>query len=218
MLPKVNGMLYYQIASSDESEAALEYRSRIADEEEGALLIEYPLNEKTGRMKRLFLGDELSVYFLSSDGVKHYFDSHVVGFKEDGVIRLVKLLRPDPERMTKVQRRSFLRVPAELELAVKIGSHERFLCKTDDVGGGGISFICDGKWGIRSETQLECWLLVPYKNGTIEHVTFTGEVIRVNTLETGRKQAMIKFLSISDTERQKIIRFCFERQLEYRNR
>ncbi|MDF2837150.1 MAG: type pilus assembly PilZ [Paenibacillus sp.] len=218
MLPKVNGMLYYQIASSDEAEAAQEYRSRIADEAEDALLIEYPLNDKTGRLKRLFLGDELSVYFLSSDGVKHYFDSHVTGFKEDGAVRLVKLLRPVPEKMTKVQRRSFLRVPAELELAVKIGSHERFVCKTDDVGGGGISFICDGKWGISSENVLECWLLVPYKNGTIEHVTFAGEVIRVNVLETGRKQAMIKFLSISDSERQKLIRYCFEKQLEYRNR
>ncbi|MHA6483866.1 flagellar brake protein [Paenibacillus sp. strain BS8-2] len=218
MLPKINGMLYYQIASSDEAEAAQEYRSRIADEAEDALLIEYPLNEKTGRLKRLFLGDELSVYFVSSEGVKHYFDSHVIGFKEDGAVRLVKLLRPVPEKMTKVQRRSFLRVPAELELAVKIGSHERFVCKTDDLGGGGISFICDGKWNIKSENTLECWLLVPYKNGTVEHVTFTGEVIRVNLLETGRKQAMIKFLSISDSERQKIIRFCFEKQLEYRNR
>lgn len=218
MLPKVNGMLYYQIASSDEAEAAQEYRSRIADESEDSLLIEYPLNDKTGRLKRLFLGDELSVYFLSAEGVKHYFDSHVIGFKEDGAVRLVKLLRPDPDKMTKVQRRSFLRVPAELELAVKIGSHERFVCRTDDVGGGGISFICDGKWGISSENVLECWLLVPYKNGTIEHVSFTGEVIRVNVLETGRKQAMIKFLSITDSERQKIIRYCFEKQLEYRNR
>lgn len=218
MLPKVNGMLFYQIASSDEAEAAQEYRSRIADESEDSLLIEYPLNDKTGRLKRLFLGDELSVYFVSSDGVKHYFDSHVIGFKEDDAVRLVKLLRPDPDKMTKVQRRSFLRVPAELELAVKIGSHERFVCKTDDVGGGGISFICDGKWGISSGNSMDCWLLVPYKNGNIEHVSFTGEVIRVNVLETGRKQAMIKFLSIADSERQKIIRFCFERQLEYRNR
>jgi c-di-GMP-binding flagellar brake protein YcgR len=218
LLPKVNGMLYYQIASSDEAEAAQEYRSRIADEDESGLLIEYPLNEKSGRLKRLFLGDEMSVYFLSPEGVKHFFDSHVIGFKEDGAVRLVKILRPDPDKMTKVQRRSFLRVPAELELSVKVGSHERFLCRTDDVGGGGISFVCDGKRGLQSENVLECWLLVPYKNGMIEHVSFTAEVIRVNVLESGRKQVMIKYLSISDSERQKIIRFCFEKQLEYRNR
>lgn len=216
-MPKINQMLFFQIASSEEEESAVEYRSRIADEEEDALLIEYPLSEKTGRAKRLFLGDELSVYFVAGEGVKHYFDSHVIGFKEDG-IRLIKIMKPDPERITKIQRRNFLRVPAELELAVKATSHTRFVCLTDDVGGGGISFICEGKWVLESGQTLDCWLLVPYKNGTLEHVWFQAELIRVNVLETGRKQVMIKFISINDSERGKIIRFCFEKQLEYRNR
>lgn len=217
MLPKVNQMLYYQIASSDQEEAAIEYRSRIADEDEDALLIECPLNEKTGRLKRMYLGDELSMYFLSQEGVKHYFDSHVIGFRKDGV-QLVKIIKPDPGKMTKVQRRNFFRVPAELELAVKLSGHMRFVCLTDDIGGGGISFICDNKWPIQLEQLLECWLLITYKNGTIEHVPFSAEIVRVKVLESGRKQAMMKFIAINDTERQKIIRFCFEKQLEYRNR
>ncbi len=217
MLPKVNAMLYYHIASSDESEAAVEYKSRIADEEEDGLLIEYPLNEKTGRTKRLYLGDEMSVFFVEADGVKHYFDSHVIGFKEDGV-RLVKIMKPDPEKMTRVQRRSFLRVPAELDLAVKISGKGRFVCKTDDVGGGGISFLYREQQGLKSEDAIQCWLLLPYKNGSVDHASFTAEVVRIKELESGRRQAMIKFIDISDSERQKIIRYCFERQLEYRNR
>jgi c-di-GMP-binding flagellar brake protein YcgR len=210
-------MLHYQIASSDEEEASIEYKSRIADEQEDGLLIEIPINEKTGRYKRLFLGDELSVFFVSADGIKHYFDSHVLGFLEDGV-KLIKIRRPEPDRITKVQRRSFLRVPAELEIAVKMSNHVRFVCETDDVGGGGISFICNGKWQLVPEQLLECWLLVPFKNGAIEHAFFQGEVVRVVELESGRKQAMIKYASINDSERQKVIRYCFEKQLEYRNR
>ncbi len=217
MLPKINQMLHFHIASSDEEDAAIEYKSRIADEDDVSLLIEYPMNAETGRLKRLFLGDELSVYYISKDGVKHYFDSHVTGFKEEGV-RLVKIMKPDPERMTKVQRRNFLRVSAELELAVKLSSHARFTCRTDDVGGGGISFLCDGQWPVAPGGQLECWLLVPYRNGSIEHAFFMAEIVRVVELETGRKQVMIKFIEINDSERQKIIRYCFERQLEIRNK
>lgn len=217
MLPKVNHMLHYQIASSDEEEAAIEYKSRIADEQEDGLLIENPISEKTGRFKRLFLGDELSVFFVSEDGIKNYFDSHVLGFKEDGV-RLIKIRRPDPDRITKVQRRSFLRVPAELEFAVNLSNHIRFVCMTDDVGGGGISFICDGKWPVSAEQTLDCWLLIPYRNGAIDHASFKAEIVRVIELDAGRKQVMIKYESINDTERQKIIRYCFEKQLEYRNR
>lgn len=217
MLPRVNQMLHYHIASADEEEAAVEYRSRIADELEDCLLIENPINDRTGRFQRLFLGDELSVYYMTDAGVKNYFDSHVLGFAED-VVRLIKITKPDPEKLTKIQRRNFLRVPAELEIAVKLSDRVRFVCKTDDVGGGGISFICEGKWSLMTGQTLDCWLLVPYKNGSIEHATFKAEIVRVVEMESGRLQAMIKFISISDGERQKIIRYCFEKQLEYRNR
>lgn len=211
-------MLFFEIASADEEEAAAQYKTRIADELEDGLLIENPLNTATGRMKRLFLGDELSVYYLSEDGIKHYFDSHVIGFRDDDVVKLIKIRRPDPARITKVQRRHFLRVAADLEIAVNLSGNIRFVTVTDDVGGGGISFICDGKWSIKAGMEMDCWLLVPYKNGTLEHSSFKAEVVRVVDLVTGRKQIMSKFIAISDSERQKIIRFCFERQLEFKGR
>lgn len=193
------------------------YKSRIADVLDDRLLIEVPINEKNGRFKRLYLGDELSAYYLTEGGVKNYFSTHVLGFKED-VIRLVAVEKPDPESITKVQRRSFLRVAAELELAVKMSEHVRFLAHTDDVGGGGISFLTDGKWQLKAGDVLECWLLLPFKNGTIDHANFKPEIVRVKQLESGRLQVMARFLEISDSERQKIIRYCFERQLEFRKR
>lgn len=217
MLPKVNQVLYLQVASSDEEESKIDYKSRIADVSDDRLLIEVPLNEKTGRIKKLYLGDELSAYYVSDGGVKNYFISHVFGFKEE-VIRLVAIHKPEPDSITKVQRRSFLRVAAELEIAIKLSDHIRFVALTDDVGGGGISFICDGKWPLKSGDILESWLLLPYKNGSMEHANFKAEIVRVKPMETGRNQVMVKFSEIPDGERQKIIRFCFERQLEFRKR
>lgn len=215
-MPKVNQTLFLQVASSDEEETKIEYKSRIADIAEDRMLIEIPLNEKTGKYKKLYLGDELSAYFLSDGGVKNYFSTHVLGFKEE-VIRLIAIENPEPESITKVQRRTFLRVAAELELAIKF-SNVRFLAMTDDVGGGGISFITDGKWQLKSGDILDCWLLLPYKNGTVDHANFRPEIVRVKQLESGRNQVMAKFSEISDGERQKIIRYCFERQLEFRKR
>ncbi|WP_020616704.1 flagellar brake protein [Paenibacillus daejeonensis] len=217
MLPSVNQVLYLQVASPDETEAQIEYKSRIADSGDGNLLIEIPLNESTGRYKKLYLGDELSAFFVAEGGVKHYFNSHVIGFKED-VVRLVAIHKPDPEQITKIQRRSFLRVAAELELAVRLTEGIKFVALTDDVGGGGISFVCDGKWKLKFGDVLDCWLLIPYKNGSLEHANFKSEVVRVKQFESGRSQLMCKFSEISDGERQKIIRFCFERQLDLRKR
>ncbi|NOU72105.1 glycosyl transferase [Paenibacillus sp. LMG 31458] len=217
MLPKVNQILHMQVNSIDDEESKIEYKSRIADVTDSVIAIEIPLNEKTGRLKKLYQGDELSTFYLGQGGVKHYFTTSVTGFRDD-VIRLVELRKPEPEAITQVQRRSFLRVLAELEIAVKLSDQIQFIGVTEDVGGGGISFICEGHIPIGMNASISCWVLVPYKNGNIEHIPFTGEVVRVKQLETGKQLAMIRFIDIADRERQKLIRFCFERQMDFRKR
>lgn len=217
LYPKINDQLYIRVASGDQSEEEIEYRSRIAELEEEAFLIEVPIGENTGRLKRLYVGDELSVYFMSGDGIKNYFYTHVLGFKED-VIRMVRVSRPAAESIMRIQRRSYLRVNADLELAARTEEGRRFLVRTEDVGGGGASFMTDSKVPLKVGDPLECWLLLPYRNGATEHAGFKAEVVRMKELESGRELAMLKFTSISDGERQKIIRYCFERQFDFRNR
>ena len=215
LLPKVNQVLHVQVNSIDEEESKIEYKSRIADLTEDAIIMEVPINEKNGKLKRLYIGDELSTYFISEGGFKNYFATHVTGFRED-VIRLVMIKKPEPEAITKVQRRKFLRVPAELEIAVKFSQGLHFVALTEDVGGGGISFICEGAVSLAMNYPVACWLLVTYKNGTIEHVPFQGEIVRVKKLESGRQLAMLRFMDITERDRQKIIRYCFERQVDLR--
>jgi c-di-GMP-binding flagellar brake protein YcgR len=217
MLPKVNQILYIHINSIDEEEAKQEFKSRIADVSNNYISMEVPLNEKTGKLKRLYVGDEISAYFITEGGVKNYFTTSVLGYSDD-VIRLVLIKKPEPETITKVQRRNFLRVPAELEIAVKFSEQLQFIGITDDVGGGGISFICDGYLPLANQQIVSCWLLAHYRNGQIEHIPFKGELVRVKQLESGKQQVMMRFAEISDKDRQKIIRYCFERQLDFRKR
>lgn len=214
MLPKSNQILYIQVNSIDEEESRQEFKSRISDIHEHYITMEVPISDKTGRLKRLYVGDELSAYFLTEGGVKNFFNTSVLGFKED-VIRLVIIKKPDPESITKVQRRNFLRVPAELEVAMKLTEQVQFLGITDDVGGGGISVLCDGSVPVKSNDTLHCWLLIPFKSGKVDHVPFKGEVVRVKPMES-RQQVMLRFSDIADRDRQKVIRYCFERQLEFR--
>lgn len=212
---KINQILYMQLNSIDDEEAKQEYKSRISDIQENVIAMEIPMNEKTGHLKRLYAGDELSVYFLTEGGMKNYFTTTVLGFRED-VIRTVLIRKPEPEAVTKVQRRDFLRVPADLEVAVKLREQIQFLALTDDVSGGGISIMCDANVPVKTGDVLGCWLLVPFKNGKAEHVPFKADVVRANVLETGKLKLMLRFSDIADRDRQKVIRFCFERQLEFR--
>ncbi|MEI7024575.1 flagellar brake protein [Paenibacillus sp. y28] len=217
MLPKINDVLFMQINSIDEEEARKEYKSRIAEIDDNYIAMEVPMQEKNGRIRRVYIGDEISAFFLTEGGVKNYFQTVVLGFKED-VVRLVIIKKPDPSAISKIQRRSFLRVPAEVEVAVKLSDTIRFLAKTEDIGGGGVSFFVENGNPIQVKDILTCWIVLPMKNGTIEHAQFKGELVRMKPLETGRILAMLQFTEIADAERQKVIRYCFERQLDFRKR
>ncbi|WP_170308040.1 flagellar brake protein [Paenibacillus dakarensis] len=217
MYLKVNEVLFIQVDTGDEKEAKLVYKSRISEITEDSIFMEVPIQEGTGRLKKLYLGDELSIYFLSEGGIKNYFNTHVLGFHDD-VIRQVRIRKPEAEEITKIQRRSFLRVQAELEIAMSHKDGSKFLSKTEDVGGGGVSFYSAPDQTVNEEDILSCWLLIPYKNGMVEHVPFEAEVVRIKKLLNGRILTMLKFTSIADIERQKLIRYCFERQFDFKNR
>jgi c-di-GMP-binding flagellar brake protein YcgR len=215
LLPKVNQMLVMNVNSIDEDEAKEELKARIADVLDEHILIELPMLVKSGKVKKLYAGDELSACYETDGGVKNYFITSVLGFRED-VLKLVILKKPQQESITKVQRRNFLRVPAELEIAVKVSELVQFMGFTDDVGGGGISFLCEKHVPIQVKNEASCWLLVPFKNGKVDHVNFRAELVRVKPTEDDLQLVMLRFIDISDRERQKIIRYCFERQLELR--
>lgn len=215
MLPKVNDILFIQVASEDEAKSNEEHKARIADIGEDFIAMEVPLSTKTGKLKRLYPGDQLSAYFITDGGVKNYFNTEVLGFREE-TIRLVIIKPPDPDQVTKVQRRNYLRVPAMLEVAIKLQNKLQITAMTDDVGGGGLSFVTEDHIPFRQSESISGWLLIHYRNGGLDHMQFQAEVVRIKDLEAGKKLVMCSFTDIQDTERQKVIRYCFERQLEFR--
>ncbi|QNV57626.1 Flagellar brake protein YcgR [Paenibacillus polymyxa E681] len=218
LFPKINDVLYIQVAGTDHKDEIFEFKSRIAEEESQNFLIEIPMSQTSGHLKKLFLGEELSIFFMSEGGIKNYFNTHVTGFKED-ILRMVRIHKPAPDSISKIQRRNFLRVKANLEIAVKhVENESRFVAETHDVGGGGVSFQTQGTHHLEEGESLSCWILVPYKNGTQEHVPFQSEIVRIQQMENGRRLIMLKYEKIADQERQKLIKYCFERQLEFRGK
>lgn len=216
MLPKVNQTMFIQAAGETGEDQAPLLRSRLADMDEASLYIEIPLEEKTGRYHRARPGEEFRVTYYTAEGVKHQFATTVQGQRKEEPVPLIELRMPKPEEITREQRRNFLRVEAQLEIAVRIGDKMRFVALTEDVGGGGISFRCERKWPIRPNVRLHCWLLIPFRSGSAEHAQFEGEVIRVMEAEPNHFVVMIRFVDIAESDQQKIIRYCFERQLDFR--
>lgn len=198
----------------DEQEEKIVYKSRIADMDEHTIAMEIPIEESTGKFKKLFAGDSLSVFFITEGGVKHYFTSEVTGFRED-TVRLVNIQRPTPEMISRIQRRNFLRVSVQLEVAVKTDT-DHFTALTEDISGGGFAFMCENKHALHENQVLSCWLLLHFRSGQIEHIPLKASVVRMKKISDQKQLIMTKIEEITASDQQKIIRFCFERQLDFR--
>lgn len=209
---KIGQYLYLQFEAV-EGETEEEYRSRVADTVGDTVLIEVPLGMKTGKSRSVQPGETLSIYTLE-DGVRYYFSSDVISVQIDP-IALVAIRMPDPN---KVYRRNHLRVSAKLEVALE-HNRRKYTAITRDVSGGGLSFVTDGDIAIGTHESLSGWLLIQYRKGSVEHVPFKAEVVRVHPSQGNKQQLVVcRFTYILSHEQEKIIRFCFERQLELRKK
>lgn len=204
--------MFVRLLSPDHEVASVDYKSRIADAEDGLIHMEMPLSAADGQPLRLFPGDRLAVYYFAG-GARYEFYTEVTGFREDAV-RLVSVRKPAPGAISRHQRRNFLRMPAELEVAIRLHDKLPLTALTEDVGGGGLSFVCAGDVPVAKGDPLSGWLLLQYRNGSIDHMSFAARVVRLKPQEDGTRLVMCEFTDISEHERQKVIRYCLERQLE----
>jgi len=151
---------------------------------------------------------------MDNTGVKYFFKTVVLGFKQD-VIPLVMIKPPDLKKIVKHPNRKYLRVRAELEVALQMGENVHFLALTQDIGGGGLAVVCDEHIPLQERDNLSGWVVLPFRSGLIEHVPFEAEIVQIEPQEKRKKLLKMRFAEISERERQKVIQYCYERQREY---
>lgn len=212
MLPKINQLVNISIGNQGD----LTYKARIADITESDISVEIPLDEKTGEFKFLDEGTQLNINYLSNEQGQYNFETKIMGYVRDPII-LLKL--SIPQKINRIQRRDYLRVNISLETAFRIKDStikKWHHTRTIDISGGGFQFIQTDR--IKPEQIIEGWLILPFKNGTIEHIKYEGEILRVYPSEQNNNvnYVTVKFISINENIRGKIVRFCYEKQMETR--
>ena len=59
-------------------------------------------------------------------------------------------------------------------------------------------------------------IVLPFKNAETKYVRVKGEIVRIWE-KSKRMIASVHFVDIREDDRQRIVRYCFERQLQMRN-
>lgn len=171
-----------------------------------------------GQPVTLSPGQPVRVEYSLEDG-RVSFTTRVIGSGMDR-IPLLRLEAPDPGEIGRLQQRDFFRQDATLNLTFTVISipnksfatgipHES---RTRDISASGAQILCPEQYP--AGTRLEIHLNL---NGEVLHCL--GEVIRpLQQTGNGRWWVAVRFLGLTDRDRDQIVRCVFDIQRDLRNR
>lgn len=210
---KIGATLYMQQGDD-------QYRSRIVEIDDGKYFIDLPVDMKTYRTSDMKEGTPLQVSFIDEDSGIYRFESMVSGRKLGRVPMLI-IERPDENHLVRMQRREFLRIDSEIDVAVhpKVERFHAFTTTSADLSGGGMAIKLPKHHGLKENMEIYCWLVLSKHSGDSDYLFLPCKVLRIfQPDQKGIESASLGFVSIQEKERQKIIRFCYEKQLELKKK
>lgn len=215
LLPRVNQIIYLSLDKGEN----YNLKSRVADINKNGISINLPIEIDSGRVINIEQGTEVKVLYTSNDLGQFIFETKLIG-KEKDQVALIILERPS--NFDRIQRRDYIRVPTSVETSFKIKNHEDegwHITKTSDLSGGGMQLLLHTASKVATNQFIEGWLVLPYNNGAIEHIKYQGKIVRAQLNKiTSSAWLSIQFLEFEEHVREKIIRYCFEKQVEMRKK
>ncbi|MEK5270485.1 flagellar brake domain-containing protein [Aeribacillus sp. FSL K6-8394] len=208
---KIGTMITLELSGQDQI-----LKCKLVDQEENILYIDFPINSKTGKTVFLPDGTELVATFVNSEKKPYKFRTKVLGKKKDN---LPMIMLQAPEYMEEIQRRQFVRIETAVDVAIHAINQEfaPFTTVTNDISAGGISIIIPNGAEVPLNENIHIYMVLTFMDGTIEYYKLTGKALRVMEADH-QKFASIAFIDIDEKTRQKLIRFCFEQQLQMKKK
>lgn len=201
------------------NEGVLNLRCNVIEIDKDFLYIDYPINIITS--KTVYIEDHtiLNGVYTGKDKVPLHFPTKVVK-KLKLTVPALAIELPHEEKIKRIQRRNYVRVRTVVDLAIhsQNGEFGSFTTITADISGGGVSIVLPKDSYLKTGDKVIQWIVLPMQSKQIEYIKAEGEMIREIQSNHGVNTASIRFTTITNVERQKIIRFCFEKQREARSK
>ncbi|MFY3792846.1 flagellar brake protein [Ureibacillus sp. MALMAid1270] len=191
------------------------FHCKLVESTDRIIYIDYPINTLTKKTAYLMDGSQFRVTFIDGEKTSYAFNTEVLGRKMDSIPMIMLSLPPD-EEIIKIQRRQFVRVRTSVDVAVEFEQHYlQFV--TEDISAGGLALILNSNVPFQENDQVNLTIVLPFSNGDIHYIQTQSLVVRIFELNQ-MKIASIQFEDIDEVDQQKLLRFCFERQLMIRKK
>jgi c-di-GMP-binding flagellar brake protein YcgR len=191
------------------------YRCRIVEIGKDGIYIDYPIHTKTGKTVFLIDGTQLKASFIYNEQTVLMFETEVLS-RKIAKIPMIHIHYPGEEELVKIQRRQFVRVDANADISILFNDRYHPTV-TEDISAGGCAVLVKKGMEIDRGARLTVIIVLAMQTGDCHYLEIEGSIVRVWE-KNNKKIASIQFLNLSETQRQLIMRFCFERQLELRKK
>lgn len=210
-LIKVGNTIHLELNNTDEGRKR--FKSKILDYDSGQVFIDYPVDQKSKKPSFFLEGTQFRVWFIGKDQAIYLFETEVLG-KDEKKFPMLVLKDPGKQEYVRIQRRQYVRVSTNIDVAVYSLTNKfaPFTTITTDLSGGGLALVLPEKHSINPLDVLRLWLAVPYQSGEMSYIEIRAKAIRVFK-ERDRIKGSFEFVDIGEAECQKIVRYCFEKQL-----
>src|SRR5690625_818734 len=192
------------------------FRCKVIDKNEQFLIVDLPVNQATNKSTFWLRNTDVSVTFIKNGVVKEFL-SKVKHYNKLSIPALAIPL-PDKEDIRKIQRREFVRIATNADIAIHCPNHSflPFTSITEDISGGGASVIIPPNISFKQRKKILVYLVLHSKSGGIEYIKTKAKVVRLH--EHKIKTVSLKFLLQNEMDQEKIINYCFHIQREQRKR
>lgn len=198
----------------DYTEESEKFKCRVVDIDGDHFMMDYPISMETGKTAFFIDGTQLLVTFVDGYKMSYAFRTEVHS-RMNKTIPMLKVKYPGDDKLIKIQRREFVRVEASLDVSLQAES-ESLQLVSSDLSAGGLAVNMKNHEYFPVQEQLNLMIVLHFSKQEIKYISCKAIVVR-NWEQDGRRLTSLKFEEIDEKDRQHIIRYCFERQLELRN-
>ncbi|WP_175991186.1 flagellar brake protein [Bacillus sp. Marseille-Q1617] len=191
------------------------YRCRVVESGHDGIYIDYPIHTKTGKTVFLINGTQLKASFIQNEQTVLMFETEVLS-RKIAKIPMIHIHYPGEDELVKIQRRQFVRVEANADISLYFDDQYHPTVTEDISAGGGAVLLKEGM-EVKQGARITMIIVLSMQTGECHYLEIAGSLVRV--WERNKKKiASIQFLNLTETQRQLIMRYCFERQLELRKK
>ncbi|MED4081794.1 flagellar brake protein [Halalkalibacterium halodurans] len=200
-----------------ENEEAERYYCRLVDRLNQEMVIDVPIHEQTKKPSLFPEGTPFRAHFLGKDGAMYIFESTIKERRRETIPVLV-FNDPGPEIYKRIQRRQDVRVSATVDCAIHPTENTAFTpfrATTVDISGGGCAIVLPNGRSLPGDGEIDIVLALHLQSSDMFFVEARCKIVRLHKRhEEALSRVSLQFISIEERHKEKIIRFCFERQLQ----